>query len=195
MSRRVLRSGFAAAGMSLLLAATVACGGDATSSAPSDALPGASGTSGTSGSAGGPRSEGVRTVGTLTDPATGVFCDGKAVRVTRDDFRITLNGTCGAVVVDASNGAINVDGAGPITVRGSKVTVLNSSAGEITVAGSDNTLNLTQAGTITVSGDRNTVLVDRLTSVLFTGSDNTVNTGGATPRPAVTDKGRGNKVV
>ena len=182
MRRRVLLSGTRVAALSLMVAVAAACGGGSeTTGEPTPR---------------GPVSEGTRpATSALTDPASGASCGGNDVRVTKDDFSIVLDGTCGAIVIEASRGSINVDTAGSVTVRGDGVTVLNSTAGDVTVAGSGNTLNLTGTGAITVTGDRNTVLVDRFTSVRFTGSDNVVNTGGKGASAAITDQGRGNKVV
>ena len=41
--------------------------------------------------------------GTLTDPATGATCtNGQDVLITRDDFRLVLDGVCGKVTIRAS---------------------------------------------------------------------------------------------
>lgn len=132
------------------------------------------------------------TSGTLTDPASGARCDGQDVAITRDGFELVLEGTCGDIVITASNGAVNVDRATSVRVEGSQVTVLNSRVERVDVRGTDNTLNLTDVGTLDVSGDRNLVLARGIERVTLRGASNTVNPDNA---PAVEDSGTGNRVL
>ncbi|UNK43789.1 DUF3060 domain-containing protein [Luteimonas sp. S4-F44] len=159
----------------IVAAALVACGGpadEATSRSVEDAPPAAS--------------------GTLRDPASGAMCAGQDVQVSRDDFHIVLDGTCGDVVVTASRGAINVDHATSLRVEGDHVTVLNRRVGDVVVTGSDNALNLTEAGNVKIGGDRNTVLARNVASVEFEGVSNTVNPSNT---PDVHDDGQDNRVL
>ncbi|KLJ02955.1 DUF3060 domain-containing protein [Luteimonas sp. FCS-9] len=159
----------------LLVAALAACGG------PADDAPIAA-----------DNATSPATPGTLRDPASGAPCAGRDVHVTRDAFRIVLDGACGAVLVTASRGAINVDHATSLRVAGDHVTVLNRRVGDVEVTGSDNTLNLTEAGEVRIGGDRNTVLARNVTSVEFEGAGNTVDPSNA---PDVHDDGRDNRVL
>ncbi|MCD9028670.1 DUF3060 domain-containing protein [Luteimonas sp. BDR2-5] len=132
------------------------------------------------------------TGGELVDPASGALCTGNDVRITRDDFRIVLDGDCGAVVVTASNGTLNVASAASLHVEGNHVTVLNTKVGDVEVGGRDNTLNLTEAGNVRIAGDSNSVLARHVDSVEFTGTGNLINPDNT---PPVEDNGRGNRVL
>jgi len=130
--------------------------------------------------------------GVLTDPASGAQCNGQDVAITRDGFDLVLNGDCGAVVITASDGAVNVEHAASLRVDGSQVTVLNSRVGDVDVRGADNTLNLTEVDALEISGDRNTVLARRIDRVTFSGASNVVNPDNT---PALEDTGTGNRVM
>jgi len=130
--------------------------------------------------------------GVLTDPASGAQCGGQDVAITRNGFNLVLNGDCGAVVVTASDGAVNVEHATSIRVEGSQVTVLNSRVGAVDVRGADNTLNLTEVESLEISGDRNTVLARRIERVNFSGASNMVNPDNT---PTLEDTGTDNRVM
>jgi len=130
--------------------------------------------------------------GVLTDPASGAQCSGQDVAITRDGFNLVLNGDCGAVVITASDGAVNVEHATSLRVEGSQVTVLNSRVGDVDVRGADNSLNLTEVDALEISGDRNTVLARRIERVTFSGASNVVNPDNT---PALEDTGTGNRVM
>ncbi len=132
------------------------------------------------------------TGGELVDPASGALCTGNDVRITRDDFHIVLDGDCGAVVISASRGALDVGNAASLQVEGSNVTVRNSKVGDVEVGGRDNTLNLTEAGNVRIAGDSNRVLARHVDSVEFTGASNTIDPGNT---PPVDDNGRDNQVL
>lgn len=130
---------------------------------------------------------------TLTDPASGARCDGKDLRLTRDNMQWVINGSCRDITITASHGSLNVDDARSITVEGSDFTVLNAQVGEVRVGGSRNTLNLTRSGRIQLDGDANMVLGTDIPEVGFGGSDNTVNASG---KPKIhADAGTGNRVM
>ncbi|WP_325279358.1 DUF3060 domain-containing protein [Tahibacter sp.] len=131
--------------------------------------------------------------GTLTDPATGATCtDRQDVLITRDDFRLVLDGVCGKVTIRASKGSLNVDEVTSIQVVGSGVTVLNQKVGTLTVEGSNNMLNMTEVGEAIVAGDNNTLLGDAYGRVHFRGKNNTVNSSN---KPETVDEGSGNRVM
>lgn len=131
--------------------------------------------------------------GTLTDPATGATCtNGQDVLVTKDNFRLVLDGVCGKVTIRASNGSINVDEVTSIQLIGSGVTVLNQKVGALTIEGSDNMLNMTDVGEAVVAGDNNTLLGNEYGRVHFRGKNNTVN---ASNKPDTVDEGSGNRVM
>jgi len=131
--------------------------------------------------------------GTLTDPATGATCtNGQDVLITRDDFRLVLDGVCGKVTIRASKGSLNVDEVTSIQVIGSGVTVLNQKVGTLTIEGSNNMLNMTDVGEAVVTGDNNTLLGNEYGRVHFRGNGNTVN---ASNKPDTVDDGSGNRVM
>lgn len=131
--------------------------------------------------------------GTLTDPATGATCtDGQDVLITRDDFRLVLDGVCGKVTIKASKGSLNVDEVTSIQVIGSGVTVLNQKVGTLTVEGSNNMLNMTDVSEAVVAGDNNTLLGNEYGRVHFRGRNNTVNSSN---KPETVDEGSGNRVM
>lgn len=129
---------------------------------------------------------------TLTDPASGANCNGSDVRITRDDFRLVLEGDCGEIVVAASNGSLNVDNARAIRVDGSHVTVLNRKVESLSVTGSGNTLNMTEVAQAVVEGDDNGLLGRHYGKVVFRGKGNYVNSSN---QPQLVDSGSGNKVI
>ncbi|HET9033579.1 MAG TPA: DUF3060 domain-containing protein [Dokdonella sp.] len=134
----------------------------------------------------------IQNVAVLTDPASGARCDGNDVNITRNDFRLLIEGECGNVVIAASNGTVNISNARSLRLKGSNVTVLNEQVGEVLVAGDDNTLNLTATGPMSIDGNRNIVLARTIEKVAFSGDNNSVNPDN---EPPLTDKGRGNKVL
>ncbi len=128
----------------------------------------------------------------LTDPGNGTQCAGQNVHITRDDFRVVLEGDCGDIVVTASQGSLNVDRARSIRVEGSQVTVLNEDVDSLTVIGNGNTFNMTRVGSAEIRGDGNGLLGKEYGKVVFGGSDNYVN---ADNQPAVEDQGSQNRVI
>lgn len=131
--------------------------------------------------------------GVLTDPAGGATCtDGQDVLVTRSDFGIVLEGSCGTVTIRGSNGSLNVEEATSVIVIGSGVTLLNQKTGTLTVEGSHNTLNMTEVGEAVVSGDDNMLLGSQYGRVHFRGKNNTVNSDN---KPQLVDEGSGNRVM
>ena len=132
------------------------------------------------------------TISVLTDPGNGTQCAGRNVHITRDDFRVVLEGDCGDIVVTASQGSLNVDRARSIRVEGSQVTVLNEDVDSLTVTGNGNTFNMTRVGSAEIRGDGNGLLGKEYGKVVFGGSDNYVN---ADNQPAVEDQGTQNRVI
>lgn len=131
--------------------------------------------------------------GVLTDPASGTTCtDGQDVLVTRSDFSIVLEGTCGSVTIRGSNGSLNVEEAKSVSVIGSGVTLLNQKTGTLTVEGSHNTLNMTDVDAAVVAGDDNLLLGTQYGRVHFRGKNNTVNSDN---KPQLVDEGSGNRVM
>ena len=59
--------------------------------------------------------------GAIVDPASGARCAGHDVRVTRDDFRLVLEGDCGEITVTGSNGSLNVTHARSLQVAGDRL--------------------------------------------------------------------------
>jgi len=120
------------------------------SSACSRQAPPADASSGTSAAEAASQVASAVVSGVLTDPASGAQCSGQDVAITRDGFDLVLNGDCGAVVITASDGAVNVEHATSLRVEGSRVTVLNSRVGDVDVRGADNTLNLTEVDALEI---------------------------------------------
>ncbi|KOR48380.1 hypothetical protein ADT25_03275 [Xanthomonas oryzae] len=128
----------------------------------------------------------------LSDPASGADCAGKDVRLARNDSEWILHGECGTVTITASRGAMNLDTARSIGVKGSNFTVLNKQLGQLSVSGHDNTLNLTTVDRVDIQGNKNLVLAREVKQVRFCGNDNPVN---PSSKPTLDDRGSGNKVM
>jgi len=128
----------------------------------------------------------------LTDPASGADCGGKDLHLTRDGGQWVIHGQCRDIVVNASNGSLNVDKARSIRVQGSHFTVLNEDVALVHVSGDQDTLNLTHAERVILQGDGNLVLGRRIDAVEFGGRDNTVNVDN---QPSLQDTGAGNRVL
>ncbi|MCW1980620.1 hypothetical protein FHY25_000536 [Xanthomonas arboricola] len=141
----------------------------------------------------GPAAQAVSAVSsTLTDPASGADCNGKDLRLTRNDTEWLIHGACASITITASRGALNVDKARAIRLEGSNFTVLNKQLGELSVTGQNNTLNLTNVDSVDIQGNQNLVLAREVKQVRFSGNDNTVN---PSSKPTLDDRGRGNKVM